>query len=348
MTEHTIYMKRAIELAWMGVGSASPNPMVGAVLVCDGLIIGEGYHQKYGEAHAEVNAIHSVLANKPNAAELFKKSTLYVTLEPCAHFGKTPPCADLIIQYQITQVVIGCRDPFTQVDGKGIKKLKNAGVEVIQDVLKPECENLNKRFFTWVRKQRPYIILKWAQTMNGFFAPTNDSQQWISSVNAKQLVHQWRSEEDAILVGKRTALIDNPRLNVREWKGRNPTRIVIDRNLELPKHLHLFDQSIETIVFNTITTKVDKKIKYIQLEDFDTLLPQLIAYQLYLMDIQSVIIEGGAQILKLFIQANLWDEARVFISPHRWEKGIEAPILRNRANETLQVGTDKLEVVYNN
>jgi diaminohydroxyphosphoribosylaminopyrimidine deaminase/5-amino-6-(5-phosphoribosylamino)uracil reductase len=331
----------------MGMGAVSPNPMVGTVLVCDGLIIGEGYHQKYGEAHAEVNAICSVFTNYPNAEDLLKRSILYVTLEPCAHFGKTPPCADLIIQHQIPKVVVGCRDPFTQVDGKGIEKLKNAGVVVIQDILRSECWELNKRFFTRVQKQRPYIILKWAQTADGFFAPTNGSQKWISSPHAKQLVHQWRSEEDAILVGKRTALIDNPKLNVREWKGRNPTRMVIDRNLELPKHLHLFDQSEETIIFNAITTKIDEKIKYIQLEDFDTLLPQLIAYQLYLMDIQSIIIEGGTQILKLFIQANLWDEARVFISPHCWGEGMKAPTLQNRANETIQVGMDRLEIVYN-
>lgn len=347
MTEHDIYIKRAIELACMGMGAVSPNPMVGAVLVCDGLIVGEGYHQKYGEAHAEVNAIRSVFTNYPNAEDLLKKSVLYVTLEPCAHVGKTPPCADLIIQHQIPKVVVGCRDPSTHVDGKGIEKLKNAGVVVIQDILRSECWELNKRFFTRVQKQRPYIILKWAQTADGFFAPTNGSQKWISSAYAKQLVHQWRSEEDAILVGKRTALIDNPKLNVRAWKGRNPTRMVIDRNLELPTHLYLFDQSEETIIFNSITTKIDEKIKYIQLENFDILLPQLIAYQLYLMDIQSIIVEGGAQILKLFIHANLWDEARVFISPHRWGEGMKAPTLQNRANETFQVGEDRLEIVYN-
>jgi diaminohydroxyphosphoribosylaminopyrimidine deaminase/5-amino-6-(5-phosphoribosylamino)uracil reductase len=332
----------------MGMGAVSPNPMVGAVLVCDGLIIGEGYHQKYGQAHAEVNAIQSVLTHHSDAKDLLKKSVLYVTLEPCAHFGKTPPCADLIFQHQIPKVVVGCRDPFTQVDGKGIEKLKNAGIEVIQDILSSACQNLNKRFFTRVQKQRPYIILKWAQTADGFFAPADDSQRWISSVNAKQLVHRWRSEEDAILVGKRTAAIDNPKLNVREWKGRNPKRVVIDRNLELPKHLHLFDQLEETIIFNAITTKIDGKTKYIQLEDFDTLLPQLIAYQLYLMDIQSIIIEGGAHLLKLFIQANLWDEARVFISPNYWEEGIKAPILQSKAYETIQVGIDKLELTYNN
>ena len=340
-------MKRAIDLALIGAGAVSPNPMVGAVIVCDDLIIGEGYHQKYGGAHAEVNAINAALMNDPNAPDLLKKSTLYVTLEPCSHFGKTPPCVDLIIRHKIPKIVIGCRDPFAAVDGKGIEKLKNAGVQIIEDVLTSECQDINKRFFTRVKEQRPYIIIKWAQTADGFFAPINDSQKWISSAQAKQLVHKWRSEEDAVLVGQRTARIDNPKLNVREWAGRNPKRIVIDKNLELPKHLYLFDQSEETIVFNTIKTEFDGKIKYIQLEYFDTLLPQSIAYQLYLMDIQSIIIEGGAQILNLFIQANLWDEARIFTSPQSWGDGMKAPILQNKANEVTRVGIDRLEIIYN-
>ncbi|HYK76914.1 MAG TPA: bifunctional diaminohydroxyphosphoribosylaminopyrimidine deaminase/5-amino-6-(5-phosphoribosylamino)uracil reductase RibD [Daejeonella sp.] len=347
MLEHEHYMQRCIDLALSGAGLVSPNPFVGSVIVCQGKIIGEGYHQRYGQAHAEVNAINSVLNNYADAEELLKQSTLYVNLEPCAHFGKTPPCAELIIRHQIPQVVVGCRDPFTQVDGKGIEKLRDAGVEVIEGVLKDQCLDLNKRFFTRVQKQRPYIILKWAQTADGFFGPTDNSQRWISSAAAKKLVHKWRSEEDAVLVGKNTALIDNPRLNVREWTGRNPIRIVIDRNLQLPADLHLFDQSQETIVFNSLKTEIDGKIKYLEVEDFDNFLPQLICYQLFLMDIQSLIIEGGAQTLNLFIQAGLWDEARVFTSKNDWGSGIKAPVLPGNAIEKLKVDTDILETWFN-
>lgn len=346
MDEHSIYMRQALELAIKGLGSTSPNPMVGAILVCDGSIIGQGYHQKFGEAHAEVGAIQTAFTHNPHTTDRLKRSTLYVTLEPCSHFGKTPPCADLIIQHQIPRVVVGCRDPFPQVNGKGIERLKNAGIDVIEGVLQDECQDLNKRFFTCVQKQRPYIILKWAQTGDGFFAPKDGSQKWITSTEAKQLVHRWRSEEDAVLVGKATALTDNPQLNVREWTGRNPKRIIIDKHLTLPKHLHLFDQSIETIVFNALKTTIDGNTKYIQLEDFDYLLPQHIAYQLYLMDIQSVIIEGGTQTLDLFIQADLWDEARIFTGPQTWGEGIKAPILPHHTTETIQVEADKLNFVY--
>lgn len=339
-------MHRCIELAEKGLGSVSPNPMVGAVIVCDGQIIGEGYHQKYGEAHAEVNAINAVLANYPDGEALLKRAAIYVNLEPCAHFGKTPPCADLIIKHQIPKVIIGCRDAFAEVNGKGIAKLQAAGLEVIEGVLAKKCLKLNKRFFTRIGKQRPYIILKWAQTADGFFAPEGDEQKWISSAEAKVLSHQWRSEEDAVLVGKRTSLIDNPQLNVREVIGRNPKRVVLDRNLELPARLHLFDQSQETLVFNALKTDIDGQIKYLSVENFDYLLPQSIAYQLYLLDVQSVIIEGGAKTLELFIQAGLWDEARVFTAPQNWEKGLKAPELKIPANKTKPIGPDTLSIYY--
>ncbi len=345
MSADELYMLRCLELASLGAGYVSPNPMVGAVIVADGKIIGEGYHQHYGEAHAEVNAIHNVLSQYPNAEALLQRSTMYVSLEPCAHFGKTPPCSDLILKYQIPKVVIGSRDPYAEVNGKGISKLQATGIEVIEGVLKQECLNLNKRFFTRIAKQRPYIILKWAQTADGYFAP-EQGQHWISSESAKILTHRWRSEEDAVLVGYRTALSDDPQLNVRAWTGRNPKRIVIDRNLSLPKSLHLFDQSQETLVFNAFKTEIDQQIKYLELENFDTLLPQSICYQLYLMDVQSLIIEGGAQTLELFIKAGLWDEARVFTGSEIWAKGIKSPKLDAKTAEKHHIGTDVLTIYH--
>jgi diaminohydroxyphosphoribosylaminopyrimidine deaminase/5-amino-6-(5-phosphoribosylamino)uracil reductase len=347
MPDHEIFMRRCIELALLGAGSVSPNPMVGSVIVYDGKIIGEGYHQKYGEAHAEVHAVEAVLKTHPHAEDILKRATLYVNLEPCAHFGKRPPCADLIIRYQIPAVVIGCRDPFKLVDGKGIEKLKDAGVKVIENVLTPECLHLNRRFFTRVQKQRPYIILKWAQTSDGFFAPSDRSQRWISSMTAKKLVHKWRAEEDAVLVGRKTALTDNPQLNVRLWEGRNPVRIVIDRNLQLPTSLNLFDQTQPTIVFNSVKTELSGNIKYLELEDFDNLLPQLICYQLYLMDIQSMIIEGGAETLNTFINTGLWDEARIFKGKINWEDGIPAPQVQGLLSSTETIKNDILEIWHN-
>ncbi len=344
MVQHQQFMERCIELALLGMGSVSPNPMVGAVVVCDNRIIGEGYHARYGESHAEVNAVKNVFDLFPDAKQLLKRSTIYVSLEPCSHFGKTPPCTDLIINNQIPRVVVGCRDPFKHVNGAGIEKLKNAGIEVVEDILTEQCLLLNKRFFTRVQKQRPYIILKWAQTQDRFIAPKDGTKKWITTRLSKQLVHRWRSEEDAVLVGKNTARSDNPRLNVREWSGKDPIRIIIDRNLELSSNLNIFDQSQETIIFNAIKTELHGKIKYLELEDFDNLLPQLICYQLYLMDVQSVILEGGAKMLNLFIDAGLWDEARIFTGEQLWESGIAAPVFSGILMEKLHVGTDILEI----
>ncbi|MBW4891644.1 bifunctional diaminohydroxyphosphoribosylaminopyrimidine deaminase/5-amino-6-(5-phosphoribosylamino)uracil reductase RibD [Mucilaginibacter sp. HMF5004] len=345
MAEHHLYMQRALELARLGAGSVSPNPMVGAIIVHNGRIIGEGYHERYGQAHAEVNAVNDALAKYTNAEELLKHSTIYVTLEPCAHYGKTPPCADLIIKHGIPNVIVGCRDPFDQVNGKGIEKLIAAGVGVILGVMEEECLDLNKRFFTRVKKQRPYIILKWAETADGFFAPDDGSQFWITGDLAKRLVHQWRSEEDAILVGKNTALIDNPQLNVRYGSGKSPKRVVIDRNLDLPKHLNVFDKSVETIVFNAIKMEVDDNIKYISLEDFDNFVPQYILFQLYLQDIQSIIIEGGAKTLQSFIDAGLWDEARVFIGNIKLNNGIKSPVIQGDIVSSDSLGEDSLRII---
>lgn len=338
-------MQRALELAKLGIGLVSPNPMVGAVIVCDDVVIGEGYHQKYGQAHAEVNAVNDALARFENASELFKRSTIYVTLEPCAHYGKTPPCADLLIKHQIPNVVVGCRDPFDQVNGKGIEKLQSAGTNVVTGIFEAECLDLNKRFFTRVQKQRPYIILKWAQTSDGFFAPADNGQLWISGEASRKLVHQWRGEEDAILIGKNTAIIDNPQLNVRYGSGKSPKRVVIDRNLELPNSLNIFDQSIETFVFNALKTDVDGKIKYIALEDFDNFVPQYILFQLYLQDVQSVIIEGGAKTLKAFIDAGLWDEARIFTGKATLKNGFKAPAIEGDITSVDSVGDDELRII---
>jgi diaminohydroxyphosphoribosylaminopyrimidine deaminase/5-amino-6-(5-phosphoribosylamino)uracil reductase len=342
MVQHEKYMQRCIELAELGTGAVSPNPMVGAVVVFNDKIIGEGYHHKYGETHAEVNAINQVVSNFSDSSELLKQSTIYVSLEPCAHYGKTPPCADLIIRHQIPKVIVGCRDPFNQVDGKGIEKLKDAGIDVTVGVLEKECQWLNRRFFTRVQKHRPYVILKWAQTADGFFAPDDNSQHWITGMESRKLVHQWRGEEDAVLIGK-----NNPQLNVRYAQGRAPKRVVIDRKLELNQNLNIFDQSVETLIFNEVKTDIDGKNKYIALEDFNRYVPQYILFQLYLQDIQSIIIEGGAYTLNSFIEAGLWDEARIFTGEKELKRGIKAPEVRGEITGEYTSGKDKLLMLVN-
>lgn len=322
--------------------------MVGAVIVHEGQIIGEGYHQRYGQAHAEVNAVNAVLTQYPNAEELLQNSTIYVSLEPCAHYGKTPPCADLIIKHRIPKVIVGCRDPFDQVNGKGIDKLQAVGIEVICGVLEDECKRLNRCSFTRVQKKRPYVILKWAQTADGFFAPEDKRQFWITGEESRRLVHKWRGEEDAILVGKNTVVIDNPQLNTRLWSGKSPKRVVIDRKLELSRDLNIYDQTVETIVFNEVKTDIEGKIKYIALEDFERFVPQYILFQLYLQDIQSVIIEGGAKTLKSFIEAGLWDEARIFTGKSVLGKGIKAPFVTGDQFDESLCGDDRLQILYNN
>lgn len=339
-------MQRCLELAALGMGNVSPNPIVGAVIVHEERIIGEGYHRQYGQAHAEVNAVNNVLANHDNAEELLSQSTIYVSLEPCAHYGKTPPCADLIIKYRMPHVVVGCRDPFDQVNGKGIDKLQNAGIKVTTGILENECRWLNRRFFTRVQQKRPYVILKWAQTADGFFAPTDKSQLWITGEESRRLVHKWRSEEDAILVGKNTVAIDDPQLNTRYWPGKSPKRIIIDRSLELSHELKIYDQSVETLIFNELKTDIEGKIKYIALEDFERFVPQYILFQLYLQDIQSVIIEGGAKALQSFIDAGLWDEARIFTGTTLLGQGLKAPDITGIAGEEFMSGKDHLQIVY--
>jgi len=343
------YMLRCLELAKNGLGNVAPNPMVGCVIVFDGKIIGEGYHQEYGKAHAEVNAIHSVKDNS-----LLKKSTLYVNLEPCAHFGKTPPCANLIVEHNIPRVVIGCVDSFSEVSGKGIEKLKAAGIEVAVGVLENESLALNKRFFTFHTKKRPYIILKWAETQDGFIdlvrpfdkLKVTNTNNWITSPLSKQLVHKWRSEETAIMIGTNTALNDNPKLNVREWNGKNPVRVVVDLHNRLPQTLHVFDKSIPTLVFSLTKHGEENNLTFVKINDSKNLIQEVLD-ELYKRNIQSIIIEGGAKLLQSFINQNLWDEARVFIGNKYFENGLKAPKLTGNLISEEMIDSDQLKWIFN-
>lgn len=332
-----MYMLRCLELAKLAAGNVAPNPMVGAVLVYNEKIIGEGYHKKYGETHAEVNCLNSV---KKEDEILINKSALYVSLEPCAHFGKTPPCTDLIINNKIPKVVIGCKDIFEEVDGKGIKKLQDAGVEVITEVLEKECNDLNKRFFTFHQKQRPYIILKWAESADGKITSTptppsspiyllrGEDRTFISNEFTNRLVHKWRSEEAAILIGTNTALKDDPALTTRLWKGRNAVRLVIDMNLRLPLHLKIFNKEVKTIIFNSIKHEEDGNLIFYKIE-LDKPLKQILK-TLHEIQIQSVLVEGGTKLIQSFINEGLWDEARVIRNEKLIiSKGLDAPDLKN-------------------
>ncbi len=332
-------MQRCLQLAAMGAGRVAPNPMVGAVLVYKDRIIGEGYHEKYGEAHAEVNCINNVAENDKS---VIPESTLYVSLEPCAHFGKTPPCSSRIIENKIPAVVIGCRDSYREVNGKGIEKLKEAGIHVTVGVLENECLALNKRFFTFHNQQRPYIILKWAQSSDGKISPPLNPPEGgalepaglgrllISNELSNRLVHKWRSEEAAILVGTNTALMDDPSLTTRLWPGQDPVRLVIDKELKLPRHLKLFDANVETIVFNYLKNETNGKLHYHQLNRQDDLLTQLLA-ALYEKKLQSVLVEGGTKLLQSFIDAGLWDEARVICNEQLViGNGLNAPVLKHQ------------------
>ncbi len=368
--QHADYMKRCVALALQSAGYVAPNPMVGAVLVYNDRIIGEGFHQQYGQAHAEVNCIASV---KEEDRPLIAKSVMYVSLEPCAHFGKTPPCADLIIRHNIPKVVIGCPDPFIEVAGRGIEKLKAAGVDVELGILEKECRELNKRFFTFHTQYRPYVILKWAQTGDGFIAPLNPSgiasgkpmanegggtledsantRLFISNEYTNRLVHQWRSEEASILVGTNTALMDNPELTTRLWPGNSPIRLVIDMELKLPLSLKLFNDNNATIVFNTVKHTLDINDRtpyslgkggmeplYYQVTH-DVSLVQQVLHALYQLKIQSVLVEGGARLLQSFIDEDAWEEARIITnSTLEIKTGLPAPQLTS----VIKTGEQKL------
>ncbi len=328
MTQHETYIKRCLQIAKNGLGSTRPNPMVGCVIVHDNRIIGEGFTSAYGGNHAEVNAIQSI-----KDKSLLKEATLYVTLEPCSHYGKTPPCSNLIVEHKIPNIVIGCIDDNEKVAGKGIFKLKNAGCNVIDGVLEDNCKKHHKRFFTFHNKKRPYIIIKWAETLDGFIAPkTKDELKpvWITNPICRQLVHKWRAEEQAVLVGSNTVLQDNPSLTVRDWTGKNPTRIVLlDEKNMLSKDFNVFNDEAETIVINS-------KLEAKQICDV-----------LHQNNINSIIIEGGTQTLQTFIDSGLWDEARIFTGNINFKKGVKAPKFSGELISEKTIEQDSLKFYLN-
>lgn len=339
------YMQRCFDLALLGAGSVAPNPMVGAVLVHNSRIIGEGYHEKYGEAHAEVNCLKSVSMKD---RDLIKAATLYVSLEPCAHYGKTPPCSQLIIDHEIPKVVIGCSDPFAKVNGRGIAQLMEAGVEVVTGVLEDQAKELNKRFFVYHQHKRPFVILKWAETADHFIASLGSERLLISNEFSNRLVHRWRSEADGILVGTNTAIKDNPSLTNRLWKGKNPVRLLIDQNEKVPKESKLFDSEVTTVVFNQNRTATESQVIYTQIDFNQDILPQVLAY-CYQYPLQSILVEGGAKLLQSFIEAGLWDEARIIQNETlKINTGLASPILsRHELVEQFQLANDQISIYRN-
>lgn len=321
MTQDEKYIRRCIQLAQNGLCTTAPNPMVGAVIVYNDRIIGEGYHIRSGEGHAEVNAIRSV-----KDESLLSKATIYVSLEPCSHYGKTPPCADLIISKRIPRVVIGCVDPFPLVAGRGIRKLQEAGISVTVGVLEQECKELIRRFTTYNLKKRPFITLKWAESADGFIdIIRQDGKPVILSTPLTALhAHKLRAENQAILVGRKTALLDNPSLSTRHWYGRHPLRLVIDKDLSLPSGLHLFDGSLPTVVFTSRQKESSNNLEYRQLDFTQDILPQIMQV-LYEKKIQTLLVEGGSQLLQSFLSSGLWDEAYVEHSRTVLKEGVAAP-----------------------
>lgn len=339
------YMTRCLQLAALGLGKVSPNPMVGAVLVYQDKIIGEGYHEQFGSAHAEVNCLQSV---KEKDKALVPLSTLYVSLEPCCHHGKTPPCTDLVLNHAIKKVVVATEDPFEKVSGGGIEKLRNSGVEVVVGVLKEEAQLLNTIFFHFHSKKRPYIILKWAQTADGIIAAADYSRLFISGELTNKLVHRWRSETDAIMVGTNTALFDNPSLTTRHWPGKNPLRVVLDLDLKLKKESHLLDDSTPTIVINTSKDLQTGQTIFVRIDPEKNLLQQL-NNCFFERGITSLLVEGGAKLLQTFIDENMWDEMRIITNPNLIiEKGIAAPnhIPLSFSNQ-FEIGQDVVSIYHN-
>jgi diaminohydroxyphosphoribosylaminopyrimidine deaminase/5-amino-6-(5-phosphoribosylamino)uracil reductase len=338
-------MYRCIDLALKGAGSVAPNPMVGAVLVFNGRIIGEGYHAQYGGPHAEVNCFNSV---DENDHAFIKESILYVSLEPCAHYGKTPPCANLIVENKIKHVVIGTKDPFESVNGNGIQILQDAGVKVEVGILESACKQINSSFFTFHQKKRPYIILKWAQTADAKIASETNERLLITNRITNTLVHRWRSEVAAILIGTNTALKDNPSLNNRLWTGNSPIRLVIDLSLRLPLSLHLFSDSLPTVVFNYTKTETEGAVRYEKIQSNESAIDQILEY-CYTMNYNSLLVEGGAETLQSFIDASLWDEARVITNQSQLiYDGLNAPHLKNYSVLSNKKLLDDEIVIYLN
>lgn len=338
-------MRRCIELAALGEGNVAPNPMVGAVIVYNDNIIGEGFHEKFGEAHAEVNCINSV---QEYDRKFIKECTLYVSLEPCNHFGKTPPCVDLIIKHQIKHVVIGCNDSFEKLNGAGVSRLTAAGVKVDIGILVQDCRNLNKRFFTFHDKKRPYIILKWAQSNDGFIAREDSTKTKISNTYTDQLVHKWRSQEAAILVGYNTVKTDNPYLTLRNWPGKNPTRIIIDELNKLAENANVFNLDASTIILNRKLSEINNNIEFYKITD-EQLTTEAVVECLHKKQINSVIIEGGNKTLQMFINVGLWDEARVITNTVLFlNKGVNAPLLQNQNLESSNnILNDRIDYFLN-
>jgi len=339
-----IFIKRCLQLAAKGRGKVAPNPMVGSVIVFNNEIIGEGYHRIYGGPHAEVNAINSV-SNK----SLLSNSTIYVSLEPCSHYGKTPPCSQLIIDSKIPKVVIGMQDPFSKVNGAGIKKLRDAGCDVRVGVLEEECVNLNNEFIVFHTQKRPYIILKWAETLDGFIDKERKpgailEPNWITNEVCRALVHKWRTEIKAIMVGTNTAKMDNPQLNVRSWSGTAPIRIFIDRKLSLSKELNLYDNTIQTLVLNEKRNDVEGNTEYIKMIFKDDFIKDLMKV-LYERNISSLFVEGGQELLNTFISNNYWDEARVFMGNKLFKKGVSAPKLSGEIISKEKLRDNYLSVI---
>jgi diaminohydroxyphosphoribosylaminopyrimidine deaminase/5-amino-6-(5-phosphoribosylamino)uracil reductase len=336
-------MDRCLQLARNGLPATMPNPSVGAVIVVNNQIIGEGFTSPYGGSHAEANAINNVRDEK-----LLRKATLYVSLEPCSHYGKTPPCSDLIIAKNIPKIVIGTVDPFAKVAGRGIEKLLKAGRDVIIGILEDECQQINKRFFTFHEKKRPFIILKWAQTLDGFIAPSPEKRNkkepvWITNAYSRQIVHKSRTEEQAILVGTNTVLQDNPSLTARDWYGKNPLRIVLDRKVKIPAEATVFNGETKTLVFTEKPQKNSENLEFIEV-NFDENLPKQICNVLFEKEIQSLIIEGGAKTVQSFIDAELWDEAWVFTGNNQFHKGIKSPVFQGELTKKQAILEDVLNI----
>ena len=341
---HEIYMRRCLELAARGLGLTRTNPLVGSVIVHHDRIIGEGYHHEYGGPHAEVNAIRSV-----REKEKLSEATMYVNLEPCSHFGKTPPCTELIRKTGIPRVVIANRDPFPSVSGRGIESLRRAGVEVITGVLEQDGAHLNRRFLTFHGKKRPYIILKWAETADGYIDLVRKpgdpvGPNWITSEVARTLVHKWRSEEMGLMVGTNTIIVDNPRLNVRQWHGANPLRITVDRNDRIPGNANILDGSQDTLLLSTMPDKYEGKAKCLPI-DPDYSLHEVLE-ELYREKLLSVMVEGGKQLIDSFIREGRWDEARVFRGPGRFGEGLKAPHMGMDPDETIHFQGSDLKIYY--
>lgn len=338
------YMQRALQLARLGGIAVAPNPLVGAVIVLNDEIIGEGYHRRFGEAHAEVNAVNSV-----EDQSLLENATIYVTLEPCSHFGKTPPCTDLLVRSKFKRVVIAQVDPFSEVAGRGIEKLRNAGIQVDCGILEQEAIELNKRFITLHTKKRPYVTLKWAETRDGFIdrdrtAENQRGINWISQPETQVITHQLRTSEQAILVGWKTVLNDDPSLTARAFAGKNPVRIVIDPELKAPKNAAVFTDGQKTLVFNRLEEKIQDSVQYLKLENFS---PEGILSRLYELQIHSVLIEGGTFTLTRFIESGLWDEALVITGQAVFGSGIQAPVLAKQTTQQISFGKDQLRYFRN-